>query len=156
MHYGEKKIKRKSSNNRTKSSKILIKKEEYIDDRMELSMKECITKKGISIQEFQKNHKYLQKRMIYKYLKSYTTEYKDITSYHINEVLNLINKKNNAQIDLPHKIKAIRKYDYIVLEKQKDGYALGDNSSEEFEINISLLNLNNEIKQFSIGNWGYL
>ena len=138
------------------AAQIVLETEDYIDYVVNSISKECMNENGICISAFEKQHPYLQKRMIYNYIKSNSTEYKDITSYHIEQVQNLFHKKNNAQIDLPHKLKAIRKNDYIVLEKQKDGYALVDIDLEQFEINVTLLELENHSQYFPIGNWGYL
>lgn len=78
----------------------------------------------ILIKEFQKEHPYMQKRWIQKYLEEYYQEkiYK-LDHTHINLLRSfLLNGKTNTYLVLPGKIKAVKTYDsfYLTNSKKED------------------------------------
>ena len=101
-----------------KYSKTLLEYNTYLEEEIENIYPQIIKNNTLYIKQFNKQHPFLQKNLLYKFLNiNYQNKPNIIKEQHIKDILIIIkSKKPNLTINLPHN-KIIRKsYDYLYLE----------------------------------------
>lgn len=75
------------------------------------------SKYAIDIELFLKQHKVIQKRMLYTIARSLSPGGKNITHTHISDLMSLFRESANRSVDLPFGIVGRRQYDEVLIER---------------------------------------
>ncbi len=75
----------------------------------------------INIEALKKETRYIQKKLIYKTIECLGEGTKDLSLVHINDCLQLCEKQSGRQIILPNKLCVKRVYDFLRVEKRREG-----------------------------------
>ncbi|MDD2518479.1 MAG: tRNA lysidine(34) synthetase TilS [Bacilli bacterium] len=122
-----------------KFSTTLLEYNNYIDKIVEEKLKKIYIQNIMNIEEFLKEEKVIQMKIIYYILEQiYQDDLMLITDQHVKLIHNLIHSKRaNVKIHLPNNIKAIKSYDTFTL-------VLEETKNNEYEIElINYMNLPN-------------
>ena len=97
--------------------------------RMVRTEKDCLC---IEIEKLNRTETYLQNEIVLKVLYQCAGSRKNIGKVHIDGVLSLLKKESGKQISLPYEMKAWRRYDEIVVKKEKKE----EQEAKQFEVRI--------------------
>ncbi len=96
--------------------------ENFIDKEADKLYQSCATQDStgirLSVEQLRQADEVLGKRVIYKALVELAGRAKDIYSVNVYDVYKLINLQTGRRIDSVYGIKAVREYEYIVLERK--------------------------------------
>ena len=96
--------------------------ENFVDKEADKLYKSCATQDGagirLSVEQLGQADEVLGKRVIYKALVKLAGKAKDIYSVNVYDVYKLINLQTGRKVDSVYGIKAVREYEYIVLERK--------------------------------------
>ena len=114
--------------------------EKYFIGKFKIVEKECIQyairdSASINIVIFQLYDSVIQGYTVREVLYNLANSKKDITSKHVEAVLNLLDKQVGKVINLPYGLKAQRSYDKIIIYREK---SLKNSSNEKLEIYIDI------------------
>lgn len=112
-----------------KFAETIVETYNFIEDITKEKLKEIIKENKIDIKKLNNENNYLKKNIIFYYLSEiYNNKSDIIKEKHINDIIKLsINEKPNQIINLPQNLIAIKRYNYITVEKnvkQLDNYKI--------------------------------
>ena len=105
-----------------KYSKTLLEYNSYLEEEILSIYTKIINNNILDIKELKKNHSFLQKNLLYKWLNNYYQNKPNIIKeQHIEDILTLTkNNKPSLTINLPLNIIARKSYDYLYLENNQN------------------------------------
>ena len=105
-----------------KYSKTLLEYNNYLEEEILSIYTKIINNNTLDIKELKKNHSFLQKNLLYKWLNNYYQNKPNIIKeQHIEDILTLTkNNKPSLTINLPLNIIARKSYDYLYLDNNPD------------------------------------
>ncbi len=122
-----------------KASRYIREVDEYMDEEARAFIEEYASfasdKVTVSVVELKATKHILSTYIIRQLIQRLTCSLKDISSVHIEDIVNLINMQTGKSIDLPYSIVAYRDYSSICIEKKTDknidigGYTLDNHIS---------------------------
>lgn len=92
--------------------------EEYLQLQTEQAMEKCVSGHRISVDEFQKQHALIQKRILMEMLRRLSPEHRDISSVHVDMVQDLFWGTSGRRVKLPMGIEAVREYETVLLKRK--------------------------------------
>ena len=127
------------------ASKVLLV-EDFLAKTTESVYKNIVSKRGdslyLDITNLQKCHNVIADNIIYKCLVEMAAARKDIYGIHVESVEDLMSKDTGKSVNLPYNLVAKRKYDYIVIEKNRQDVT--NIEREEFRLNVDLSQIKDE------------
>ncbi|NLL78381.1 MAG: tRNA lysidine(34) synthetase TilS [Clostridiales bacterium] len=124
LPYAEQEICSRSMEHITRAADICMETEEYLEIQIRRFYDKCVTwtdkrAAGIAVQEFAKEHPFLQKSLILSVFEELTPCRKDMQAVHVEDVCSLFRQEGNRQISLPYNLIARREYDTVVIEEAR-------------------------------------
>lgn len=115
--------------------------ENFVDKEADKLYKSCAIQDGagirLSVEQLGQADEVLGKRVIYKALVKLAGRAKDIYSVNVYDVYKLINLQTGRKVDSVYGIKAVREYEYIVLErKNRAENTFSDTASNRYRADI--------------------
>ena len=127
LPYAEENIVKGSTSHIYATAAFLREQEEYLEEETERNFHKVanLSEEGTTLkiigEEFLKLHGFMQKRVVYKAIEQLAKSRKDITSKHIDGVINLFHKEGMKCTDLPYNLQAKSSYkDVSIGIKEKD------------------------------------
>ena len=102
-----------------KYSKTLLEYNNYLEEELLTMYPKIINNNTLDIKELLKQHTFLQKNLLYKFLNNhYQNQSNIVKEQHIEDIINIINSpKPNSVVHLPQNKTARKSYDYLYLEE---------------------------------------
>ncbi len=141
-----------------KTADMLMEIDEYLEEQTQVAYNQCVTLGSeahskcyiIAIEEFQKCHNVIQKRLLFRLVKSITPNHQNISNTHIMDAMTLFTKEGNRIFSLPHSIRCRREYENVIIQQQQEINNFGGIISQTIDLE-QILQGNQE---FLIENYG--
>ena len=125
--YVEREINKGALEHICRAAESALEAEKYIERKTEEKYPDCVRilesaqgkKAVLNAGRLIQTEEILRKRMIRKAIEEVSGQLKDITAFHTEEVLGLLNKETGKQQDLPYHLVARREYETIIIEKKE-------------------------------------
>lgn len=96
--------------------------EDYLNSQMSMADQDCVIREEnkikLMVPKLQALHEYMQTQIVKSCLCELSQTNKDIATVHVTEVLSLNKKQTGRSVDLPYGMRAIKEYDFIILQKE--------------------------------------
>lgn len=122
----EKNINSSAIFNISKAAEIISEDEDFIENYAMAVLKKCLLKADdekieIDAEYFSKQHRAVKKRIVRIALEKLTKSSKDITTSHVESVIDIFQGKTGRSYSLPYSVIAEKSYEKAVLRKEKAG-----------------------------------
>ena len=124
LPYAEQEISAGAVEHMCRTAEQLSEVEDYLEQQTKEAADSCVEaeREGmrllIRLEPFERLHAAMKKRLLLSLLRELAPGGRDISSVHVEEVLTLFEKEGSPQVNLPFGIRAVKRYDKVMLERE--------------------------------------